>query len=130
MSPSVSKCVRVTLDADGRRATGLVELQWFVEDPCAVVVTFDEQHANMQWMLGRELLKSGCFAAVGDGDARVRPAPNNRVWVVEVELQERVVVGFSRPELMRFLECTECLVRVGDEVIPVDDWLSSVLDAA
>jgi hypothetical protein len=113
-------------------------------DPFAVRVRFGEagpddedsyddrgDEGGVEWLLSRELLRTGLTGPVGDGDVRLWPA---RAGLDVVFLQLRAPSGEALFELSGaavadFLQDTELLVPVGTESdeLRVDDELSVLL---
>ena len=112
-------------------------------DPFAVRVRFGDDgpddspydgpddDGGVEWLLSRELLRTGLTSPVGDGDVRLWPA---RAGLDVVFLQLRAPSGEALFELSGavvgdFLRETELLVPSGTEsdVLRVDDELSALL---
>lgn len=94
----------------------------------------DDEHGGVEWLLSRELLRSGLSTPTGDGDVRVWPA---RAALDVLFLQLRAPSGEALFELSaavvgEFLRSTERLVPAGQESarLQVDDELSALLGGA
>ena len=90
-----------------------------------------DEDGGVEWLLSRELLRTGLTAPIGDGDVRLWPA---RGGLDVVFLQLRAPSGEALFELSGavvgdFLRETEQLVPVGteSEALRVDDELSALL---
>jgi sporulation and cell division protein SsgA len=90
-----------------------------------------EDDGGVEWLLSRELLRTGLSCPAGDGDVRIWPA---RAALDVLFLQLRAPSGEALFELSaavvgEFLRETERLVPVGAEsaLLQVDDELSALL---
>jgi hypothetical protein len=90
-----------------------------------------DEDGGVEWLLSRDLLRSGLTAPVGEGDVRLWPT---RGGLDVVFLQLRAPSGEALFELSGavvgdFLRETELLVPIGTEsdVLRVDDELSALL---
>ena len=90
-----------------------------------------EDDGGVEWLLSRELLRTGLSCPAGDGDVRIWPA---RAALDVLFLQLRAPSGEALFELSAavvgdFLRETERLVPVGAEsaLLQVDDELSALL---
>jgi hypothetical protein len=50
-------------------------------DPCAIRLSVCHRRRWRDWLLARDLLAAGLFAATGDGDVRVEPWPGDGLLV-------------------------------------------------
>jgi hypothetical protein len=134
---------RTTLHLVGPRSWTAVPaaLLYDSADPYAVRVRFGEDVGTtdagpddddgVEWLLSRELLRTGLSCPAGDGDVRIWPA---RSALDVLFLQLRAPSGEALFELSaavvgEFLRETEQLVPAGQEseLLRVDDELSALL---
>ena len=144
-SPSPGCTARTTLHLIGTSTWTAVPaaLVYDSADPYAVRVRFGDAGEDLdppdagpgdegvEWLLSRELLRTGLSCPAGDGDVRVWPS---RAALDVLFLQLRAPSGEALFELSAavvgdFLRQTELLVPAGEEsgLLQVDDELSALL---
>jgi hypothetical protein len=145
-SPRSGCTARTTLHLVGPQSWTAVPaaLVYDSVDPYAVRVRFGDagedvdttdagpdDDGGVEWLLGRELLRTGLSCPAGEGDVRIWPA---RAGLDVVFLQLRSPSGEALFELSaaavgEFLRETELLVPAGQESgrLQVDDVLSALL---
>lgn len=109
-----------------------VELRYDTRDPFAVVAAFRTGRAGwVEWVFSRDLLADGLLTDTGDGDVRLRPAPDDPEIVV-VELSSpsgHAVFEAGAQRLAEFLDTTYDVVLPGHETLwmNVDDALGQMI---
>ncbi|GGJ82691.1 hypothetical protein GCM10011583_12870 [Streptomyces camponoticapitis] len=97
-----------------------VELRYETADPYAVRMTFHlPGDAPVTWAFGRELLIDGINEPSGDGDVYISPTEPEELSDVHIRLQvgaERALFRASAPPLVAFLDRTDRLVPLGQEM--------------
>jgi hypothetical protein len=95
-----------------------VELRYDTRDPYAVIAAFRTGRAGwVEWVFSRDLLADGLLAETGDGDVRIRPAPDDPETVI-FELNSpsgHAVFETSAHRLADFLDRTYDIVVPGGE---------------
>jgi hypothetical protein len=117
----------VTLRLVMPRADVLVDasLRYDRDDPYAVHLSFLTPSGRdpIEWIFARSLASDGLTAPAGDGDVRIRPAPEDRTGLVYVELRStsgRALLGVARPVLVEFVDRCHEIVPPGDEAEYID----------
>lgn len=90
-------------------------------DPYAVAITPAPGNRELEWLLGRELLRSGLSAMAGEGAMCVVPGPG----LVGVGFRcsccrQAVLLFFTRREVSRFVETVFRVVPEGSEADRLD----------
>jgi Streptomyces sporulation and cell division protein, SsgA len=117
----------VTLRLVMPRADVLVDasLRYDRDDPYAVHLSFLTPSGRdpIQWIFARSLASDGLTAPAGDGDVRIRPAPEDLTGQVYVELRSpsgRALLAVPRPVLIEFVDRCHEVVPPGHEADYVD----------
>ncbi|MDQ3885852.1 MAG: SsgA family sporulation/cell division regulator [Actinomycetota bacterium] len=109
-----------------------VELRYDTRDPFAVVAAFRTGRAGwVEWAFSRDLLADGLLAGTGEGDVRIRPAPDDPE-VIMVELSSpsgHALFEAEAQRLVEFLDSTYDVVLPGHEAVwtDVDDALGQLI---
>lgn len=115
--------MRVDIVADSRPASTVqtrLRLHWQREDPLAVALTVLRQpeHPALPsgtWMMLRDFLRYGLEAPTGDGDVRVRPAPDGALTLELFSRRGRCLLSVPGGPVREFLDATEQVVPAGEE---------------
>jgi Streptomyces sporulation and cell division protein, SsgA len=117
----------VTLRLVMPRADVLVDasLRYDRDDPYAVHLSFLTPSGRdpIEWIFARSLAADGLTAAAGDGDVRIRPAPDDPTGSVHIELRSpsgRALLAGPRPVLAEFVDRCHEIVPAGDEADYID----------
>jgi hypothetical protein len=100
-------------------------LRYERDDPYAVHLSFPRSPGQepIEWIFARSLVADGLSGPAGDGDVRIRPAPEDLDGPVHVELRSpsgRAVFAVPRPVLADFVHRCQALVPAGSEAGFVD----------
>lgn len=117
--------------ADGTVARAKAALEWVLEDPAAVRLTYRAPGKVDSRLFARDLLMLGVGSsrAVGDGDVMVRALGAKATCVQLRGGGEPVDVMFETAALVVFLDCCEdiCAAGSGDEDERVSAWVGALL---
>lgn len=122
---SVSRVLTVDLiDASGTARPLQAALSYDAADPYAVAAAFDLGDTQVRWVLSRDLLSTGIFDPIGDGDVHAWPcldARGHAVTILELSSPDGAALLQARSEdLLGFLTSTASVVAPGAESEHVD----------
>lgn len=127
------------IDAAGGSTEVVADLTYDAADPYAVAAGFSLQGRvvadgeAVQWVFARELLATGVFDPVGDGDVHIWPSLNacgQAVTFIELSSPDGEALLQARSdEVSAFLRETEVLVPSGAEstYLDLDDTVAKLL---
>ena len=100
-------------------------LRYDRDDPYAVHLSFPTSPGRdaIEWIFARSLVSDGLTVPAGDGDVRIRPAPEDLSGPVYVELcspSGRALFAVPRPVLAHFVARCHALVPPGAEAEYLD----------
>jgi hypothetical protein len=123
-------------DTCGRTVDVPTTMSYRHTDPYAVTLTFHSDAGDVEWVVGRPLLRQGLSSPCGDGDVRMYPSidtDDRPIAVLDFRSPDgRLITEAPHDELQGFLTRTFAVVPAGTESdhLDMDALIEELLHSA